>query len=306
MPYSFSSPPYSSTSMGNENIPNVGTIEFPVFSTQNIPGGISGVNEVTPNAEDATPTRRKSLKWTISQNLVLLRGWIKYGTDSLVGINQKNESYWRQTAEYYNEHCSFDPPRDGALCRNHYNNLKKILGKWIGAYDNSKRMQQSGWSENDVLAKVDELYSSGKNSRFNLLSEWFAVRDQPRYGSQVGRNSGLKNSGSKRVHKSDASDFNVCLIFLCFNNICLFFRFNHVFVSSTLIRVSMQSVTVGANQGVMSLYDFYALLMCFVFSALIMYFVFFYFNKCLDAIRDHWCKSRGNVSLCKSKGNVSL
>lgn len=93
MPYSFSPPPYSSTSMGNENIPNVGTIEFPVFSTQNIPGGISGVNEVTPNAEDATPTRRKSLKWTISQNLVLLGGWIKYGTDSLVGINQKKMSH---------------------------------------------------------------------------------------------------------------------------------------------------------------------------------------------------------------------
>nr|VDD02992.1 unnamed protein product [Brassica rapa] len=57
----------------------------------------------------------------------------------------------------------------------------------------------------------------GKNGHFNLLSEWLAVRDQPRYGSQVGGKTGSGSSGSKRFHESDASDSNYCLIFLCFN-----------------------------------------------------------------------------------------
>ena len=34
------------------------------------------------------------------------------------------------------------------------------------------------------------------------------VRDQPRYGSHVGGNNGSGSSGSKRAHKSDASDSN--------------------------------------------------------------------------------------------------
>ena len=40
------------------------------------------------------------------------------------------------------------------------------------------------------------------------MKEWITVRDQPRYGSQVGGNSGYKSSGSKRTHDSDASDSN--------------------------------------------------------------------------------------------------
>ena len=40
------------------------------------------------------------------------------------------------------------------------------------------------------------------------MSEWLAVRDQPRYGSQVGGNTGSTSSGSKRSRESDASDSN--------------------------------------------------------------------------------------------------
>jgi hypothetical protein len=115
--------------------------------------------------------------------LVLISGWIEYGTDSVVGRNQKSDSYWGKIDDYCNEHSSFDPPRDGVACRNYYNNMNKILNKWTGAYDNDKRMQQSGGSEDDVLTKTHELYLSGKSRHFSLMSEWLVVRDQPRYGS---------------------------------------------------------------------------------------------------------------------------
>ncbi|KAL9681070.1 hypothetical protein QQ045_012851 [Rhodiola kirilowii] len=184
MTYSSQAPHFcSSTPLGNVPVPNVGAVEFPDFSTQISVGGISDANEATPNMEDTTHARRKSPKWTTEQNLVLLSGWIKYGTDSVVGRNKKSDSYWGKIAEYCNEHCKFDPPRDAISCRNHYNYINKILGKWIGAYDNAKRMKQSGWSENDVVAKANELYSSGKSGHFNLMSEWLAVCDQPRYCS---------------------------------------------------------------------------------------------------------------------------
>ncbi|CAE5975713.1 unnamed protein product [Arabidopsis arenosa] len=164
--------------MGNETNTNVGATEFPEFSTQMALGGMSGVHEAIRNEEDSTPTRPRSSKWTTEQNLVLLSGWIKYGTDSIVGRNQKGDSYWCKIAEYCNEHGSFDTPRDGVSCRNHYNYVNKSLGKWVGAYDNAKRMQQ----------------------------RWLAIRDQARYGSQVGGNTGSGSSGSKRAHESDASD----------------------------------------------------------------------------------------------------
>ncbi|KAL9667998.1 hypothetical protein QQ045_002369 [Rhodiola kirilowii] len=186
MPYPCQTPPYNTyMPIRNENVSNIGATEFLGFSTQMGLGSMSGADEATPNVEDSTPDRKKSPKWTTDQNLVLLSGWIKYGTDSIVGRNQKSEAYWEI-----------------------YNYINKILGKWIGTYDNATRVQQSGWSENDVLAKAHELYSSGKNVHFNLMSEWHAVRDQPRYGSQVGGNTGSGSSGSKIAHESDASDSN--------------------------------------------------------------------------------------------------
>ncbi|CAH8278669.1 unnamed protein product [Arabidopsis lyrata] len=208
MSYSSQAPSYSSAPMGNETNTSVGTTEFPEFSTQMALGGMSGVHEAIPNEEDSTPARPRSFKWTTEQIMVLLNGWIKYGTYSVFGRNQKGDSYWGKIAEYCNEHGSFDTPRDGVSCRNHYNYVNKSLGKWVGTYDNAKHMQRSGWSEDDVLAKVYELYSSAGNGNFKYIKAWLAIRDQPRYGSQVGGNTGSGRNGSKRAHESDASDAN--------------------------------------------------------------------------------------------------
>ncbi|XP_010501927.1 PREDICTED: glutathione S-transferase T3-like [Camelina sativa] len=149
-------------------------------------GGTSGVNQATPSIDHSTYIPRKSPKWTTEKNLVLLSGWIKYGTDNIVGRNQKSESFWGKIAEYCNEFCSFDPPRSATTCRNRYNYVNTKLGKWIGAYDNVKRMQQRGRSEQDVVAKAHEIYTDGGN----------------------GGNTGSGSSGSKRTHDSDASDSN--------------------------------------------------------------------------------------------------
>jgi hypothetical protein len=116
--------------MGNENSPNV-DFEFPEFSTQMALGGMIGGHEATPNANDSTPARRKNPNWNTDQNLVLISGWIKYGTNSVVGRNQKSDSYWGKIADYCNEHYSFDPPRDAVACRNHYNYMNKILNNGL-------------------------------------------------------------------------------------------------------------------------------------------------------------------------------
>ncbi|KFK41200.1 hypothetical protein AALP_AA2G098400 [Arabis alpina] len=48
------------------------------------------VNEATQDdAEDLPLVRRRGSKWTTTQNLVLLSGWIKCRTNSIVGRNQK-------------------------------------------------------------------------------------------------------------------------------------------------------------------------------------------------------------------------
>ncbi|XP_057440037.1 uncharacterized protein LOC130731863 [Lotus japonicus] len=167
-----------------ENFPSVDVPEFPEFSTQvNLGGGSAGnkVNEITHKSKKA-----HSPAWNTAQNLVLISGWINCGTSSVVGRNQKGETFWRDIAEYCNEHCSFDPPRDWVACRNRWNYMNTRPGKWIGAYDSAKREQRSGWSEDDVIARAQELFASGKIGQFTLMEEW--------------RNTGSRSSGSKRSH----------------------------------------------------------------------------------------------------------
>ncbi|KAK2444645.1 hypothetical protein QL285_015656 [Trifolium repens] len=119
-------------------------------------GGMTSANEVTPSSEESTPKSRKNPQpaWNTEQNLVLISGWIKFGSDSIVGNNQKGETFWGKIAEYCNEHCSFDPPRDASACRNRFNYMNKMIGKWVGDYDKAMRLKGSGWSDNDVLLKA--------------------------------------------------------------------------------------------------------------------------------------------------------
>jgi len=204
MRYPSQTPPFNGyMPMENENFPSVGASQFPEFSTQITPGGMAVANEVTPDPEDSTPKSKKSKEpaWNTQQNLVLISAWIKFGTSSVVGRNQRGETYWGKIAEYCNEYCSFDSPRDLVACRNRFNYMSKVINKWIGAYEGAKRFQGSGWSETDVLAKAQELYACGKNVQFTLMEEWHALRDQPRYCSQVGGSIGSGSSGSKRSHE---------------------------------------------------------------------------------------------------------
>lgn len=62
---------------------------------------MSDVSEPIPdaNADDSAQACRRSPKWTTDQNLVLLSEWIKYGTDSIVGRNQKSKAYWSKISE---------------------------------------------------------------------------------------------------------------------------------------------------------------------------------------------------------------
>jgi hypothetical protein len=177
--------------------------EYPEYSTQINRGGVTRANEVTPIPEDTTPKSKRNLQpaWNTEQNLVLISGWIKFGTSSVVGRNQTGEAYWGKIDEYCNEHCSFDPPRDVIAWRNRFNYMSKVINKWIGVYESAKRLQVSGWSEDDVLTKAQEIFACGKNVQFTLKEEWQALRDQPCYGSQMGGNVGSGSSGSKRSHE---------------------------------------------------------------------------------------------------------
>jgi hypothetical protein len=139
---------------------------------------------------------------------VLISGGIIFGTNSVVGRNQKGETYWGKIADYCNEHCSFDPPRDAVACRDRFNYMSKIIIKWVGANDSAERLKGSSWSDNDVLAKAHELYTCGKNVQFTLMVEWDALREQPHYSSQVRGNNGSGSSESKRSHESDACGSN--------------------------------------------------------------------------------------------------
>ncbi|CAH8278701.1 unnamed protein product [Arabidopsis lyrata] len=70
MSYPSQAPSYSSAPTGNETDSNVAATDFPEFSTQMALGGISGIHEVIPDADDSTLAFRRSPKWTTEQNLV--------------------------------------------------------------------------------------------------------------------------------------------------------------------------------------------------------------------------------------------
>jgi len=90
MRYSSQTPPFNGYMlMENEKFSGVGASQFPEFSTQITPSGMTVANEVTQDLEDSTPKSKKSKEpaWNTQQNLVLISALIKFGTSSVVGRN---------------------------------------------------------------------------------------------------------------------------------------------------------------------------------------------------------------------------
>lgn len=134
-------------------------------------GGMSSANEETPLVGEFSRARRNSQIGPLIKSLCYLVGELNMKHAMVFTETKQIKIILGKIVDDCNSNCPFDPPCDEALGSNCYNYIYKIPDKWIDAYANAKCIQQSGWSDNEVLTKVNELYSGGRRGNLKLMSE---------------------------------------------------------------------------------------------------------------------------------------
>ncbi|XP_020266243.1 uncharacterized protein LOC109841707 [Asparagus officinalis] len=177
-----------------------GSTDVPEFSTQISLGsaGDDTPHSFLPQTQKNTSKSSYSV-WSVEQNKLLLTSYFHFSNDSELGSGQKGDTLWGKIAAYLNEHSTTGPHRSQQQCKSHYSDINKKIGKWVGVYRKALAERRSGWSDDNYIARAQDLFVEETKKNFALLEEWKLVRNEPKYmvGSGAYQSSGSKRKSSR-------------------------------------------------------------------------------------------------------------
>ncbi|KAF0929092.1 hypothetical protein E2562_015202 [Oryza meyeriana var. granulata] len=137
----------------------------------------TAVEEIsTPDSGDDLPRTEKRIIWTQEEDVRLMSSWLYNSTDPSIGADRKNEQYWNDVVETYNETIPSHRRRNAKQAKDRWHKM------WI------EKAHTFYIKDNEEL----------KLGYFILMNVWYAVRDEAKW---ITYNKGLKQA--RKRNKSD-------------------------------------------------------------------------------------------------------
>ncbi|XP_057730722.1 glutathione S-transferase T3-like [Arachis stenosperma] len=128
---------------------------------------------------------------------MLISAWLNVSTDSVVGTDQKRETFWSRIHSYCVEFCS-DISSGVVACKKRWYKINKAVAQFAGCYDQASRNIRSGSKADDIKELAYKLYSTNYGKKFTFERHWNMLRFEQKWRSQLPTQSG----GSKRTKVS--------------------------------------------------------------------------------------------------------
>ena len=131
----------------------------------------------------------------------LTRSVLAISQDPICGNQQKGNAFWERIFLHY-EQCRPGGHRGARSLESKWGTIKHDVGKFIGAYNQVKRLNRSGSKEADIIRMAKDLYrsKSAKNTEFMFEHCWELVKDFPRWADGV--SPSRQTTPSRRVSGS--------------------------------------------------------------------------------------------------------
>ena len=131
----------------------------------------------------------------------MTRSVLAISQDPICGNQQKGNTFWERIFLHY-EQCRPGGHRGARSLESKWGTIKHDVGKFIGAYNQVKRLNKSGTKEADILRMAKDLYrtKSVKNTEFMFEHCWELVKDFPRWADGV--SPSRQTTPSRRVSGS--------------------------------------------------------------------------------------------------------
>ena len=130
------------------------------------------------------PTKGKN--FVPEEERQLTRSVLAISQDPICGNQQKGNAFWERIFLHYDQ-CRPGGHRGARSLESKWGTIKHDVGKFIGAYNQVKRLNKSGTKESDIIRLAKDLYrtKSAKNTEFMFEHCWELVKDFPRWADGV-------------------------------------------------------------------------------------------------------------------------
>ncbi|XP_058775486.1 glutathione S-transferase T3-like [Vicia villosa] len=166
--------------------------QVPVFSIQD------GLENITFAKEGERSTQKKQrVRFLEEEDKLLIQTWLNISKDSVVGVDQKADSFWSRIKEGYN---NYRGPLTVREC-----------------YKLAVANKKSGQSETDVMDEARKIFVQVRHQRFTMEHAWRLLKDEPKWKGQEMNNSskrskissdGTYSSTSNSENPIDCSEYN--------------------------------------------------------------------------------------------------
>jgi hypothetical protein len=128
-----------------------------------------------------------------------MSAWLHNSTDSSIGADRKNDQYWYDVADTYNETTPSHRRRNAKQLKDRWHKVNKWTDLFHNAWLKARKIFTSGYNEQMWIDKAHVFYVEDnkklKLGHFVLMDVWYTVRNEAKW---VTYNNGLRQARKRK------------------------------------------------------------------------------------------------------------
>ncbi|RCV26482.1 hypothetical protein SETIT_5G248900v2 [Setaria italica] len=150
------------------------------------------------------PRTEKRILWAQEEDVRLMSSWLHNSTDSSIGADRKNEQYWYDVADTYNETTPSHRRRNAKQAKDRWHKVNKWTDLFHGAWLKARRVFISGYNDQMWIDKAHVFYVEEnkklKLGHFVLMDVWYTVQNEAKW---ITYNNELKQARKRKSSDKD-------------------------------------------------------------------------------------------------------
>jgi hypothetical protein len=178
--------------------------ETPQFCTQD---GLETIN-IGEEIGSASVVNTPKTRFQPKEDEVLIQSWVNISTDSIVGNDQKGDSFWKRVCEAYNKHRdkSYQERNHMALKGRWHKKINPSVQKFVGCYKQAVATKKSGSSESNIILAAYNIYYQDEHEKFTFEHAWRLLKDEPKWLAGASEPSAKRTKNSATGAYSSSSN----------------------------------------------------------------------------------------------------
>ncbi|XP_059635806.1 glutathione S-transferase T3-like [Cornus florida] len=129
-----------------------------------------------PQSSNSKPPSKQSAirhnNWTKAEDEALCWAWLSITSDVITGADQSKQKLWVRILKQYKQHIGVPTERKDGGLMNRCSVIQQKISKFFGCMTTIEMNRPSGFSSDDMMIAVKDLFRSQTGGEFKLESCW--------------------------------------------------------------------------------------------------------------------------------------